>query len=112
MVSQVKRDLAPIDPYATLHESFLSAVSDDLLFVDFFRAGTSDGFGVGSTVPEVKMSSSWPWEPKRILLIMLDNGELQQWEYSEDSSNVQLFPLCHLSVRHGKFGNVQYKQIG
>ena len=78
LVSQVKRDHAPIDPYATLQESFLSAVSDDLLFVDFLRAGTSDGFGVGSTVPDLKMSSSWPWEPKRILLIMWDKGELHK----------------------------------
>ena len=79
LVSQVKCDFASIDPnYATLQESFLSAVSDDLLFVDFFRAGTSGGLCVGSVAPEVKMSSSWSWEPKRILLIMWDKGELQQ----------------------------------
>lgn len=77
LASQVKRDFTPVDPYATLQESFLSAVSDDLLFVDFFRDGTSDGLCVGSAVPEVKMSSSWSWEPIRILLIMWDKGELQ-----------------------------------
>ena len=65
--------------YATLHESFLSTASDDRLFSDFFRAGTSAGLGAaGSAEPEVKMSSSLEEEPSRTLLIMLHMLVLQQ----------------------------------
>ena len=63
--------------YATLQESFLSTASDDRLFADFFRAGTSAGLGAaaGSAGPEEKMSSSLD-EPSRTLLIMLHMLEL------------------------------------